>query len=350
MDGSTRRGRMRIHVRTAIVGGLAAFALVAAACGSDSSTSSPGTGGDVSGSLNISGSSTVEPITSLVAENFQGMNSGVDIAVDGPGTTDGFELFCKGQTDINDASRQISDDEKAACSDEGVHYVELAIGRDALTVVGNPSNPLTCLSLADLYSLFSSEAQNFKNWSDANALDMELKGKGDFPDLPLTIVAPGTESGTYGSFIDLAIKGIADERGKPDDTLRTDYQSSADDNVIITNAEGTEGALGFVGFAYAQNAAGQVKEFEIDGGDGCVAPSADTVNDGTYALGRTLYVYVNTDKLATNDALQPFVDYYLSDEGIAAVTQVQYIALPTDELQSSRDTWQQTESGSSPSA
>jgi phosphate transport system substrate-binding protein len=341
---------MRIKGCIAIVGGFVAFALIAAACGNDS-TSSGATGGDVvSGSLNISGSSTVEPITSLVAENFQGMNSGVDAAVDGPGTTDGFELFCKGQTDINDASRQISDDEKAACSDGGVHYVELAIGRDALTVVGNPSNPLTCLSLADLYSLFSSEAQNFTNWSDANALDQELKGKGDFPDLPLTIVAPGTESGTYGSFIDLAIKGIADDRGKPDDTLRTDYQSSSDDNVIITNAEGTEGALGFVGFAYAQNAGAEVKEFEIDGGDGCVPPSADTVNDGTYALGRTLYIYVNTDKLASNQALQPFVDYYLSDEGIAAVTEVQYIALPSDELQSTRDTWQQRESGSSPSA
>ncbi len=343
---------MTLGRRTAMtaIGVALALGLVATACSNDSSTTSAGGGDVISGSLNISGSSTVEPITSLVAENFQGMNSAVDIAVDGPGTTDGFELFCKGQTDINDASRTISDEEKAACADGGVHYVELAIGRDALTVVGNPTNPLTCLSLADLYSLFSSEAQDFTNWSDANALDKELKGTGDFPDLPLTIVAPGTESGTYGSFIDLAIKGIAEDRGKPDDTLRTDYQSSSDDNVIITNAEGTEGALGFVGFAYAQNAGAEVKKFEIDGGDGCVAPSADTVNDGTYALGRTLYIYVNTDKLATNPALQPFVDYYLGDEGIAAVTEVQYIALPSDELQSSRDTWQRTESGSSPSA
>ena len=326
------------------------IALVAVACSSSSSTSGASGGGDVSGSLNISGSSTVEPITSLVAENFQGSNSGVDISVDGPGTTDGFVLFCKGQTDISDASRQISDDEKKACADGGVHYVELAIGRDALTVVGNPSNPLTCLSLADLYSLFSSEAKGFTSWSDANALDKSLGGKGNFPDEPLTIVAPGPESGTYGSFIDLAIKGIADDRNKPDDTLRPDYQSSADDNVIINNAEGTQGALGFVGFAYAQNAGGQVKEFEVDGGDGCVAPSAAAVNDGTYPLGRTLYIYVNTDKLASNPALKPFVDYYLSDEGISAVTQVQYIAIPTEELQTSRSTWQTTESSASPSA
>jgi phosphate transport system substrate-binding protein len=330
---------------------LATVALAAAACSSNSSSSTGGgTGGDVSGSLNVSGSSTVEPISSLVAENFQKANSGVDIAVDGPGTTDGFVTFCQGQTDINDASRQISDDEKKACSDGGVHYVELAIGRDALTVVGNPSNPLDCLSLADLYSLFSVEAKGFANWSDANALDQELGGKGNFPDEPLTIVAPGTESGTYGSFIDLAIKAIADERNKPDDTLRPDYQSTADDNVTINNAEGTQGALGFVGFSYAQNAGGQVKEFQIDGGNGCVAPSAESVNDKTYPLARTLYIYVNTDKLATNPALKPFVDYYMSDAGIAAVTQVQYIALPSHELDASRSTWQSTESGASASS
>src|SRR5207249_4406619 len=143
-----------IGIRSAIIV-VATVAFVAVACSSNSSSSSSGAsgGGDVAGSLNISGSSTVEPITSLVAENFQGMNANVDISVDGPGTTDGFVLFCKGETDINDASRQISDDEKKACQDGGVHYVELAIGRDALTVVANPSNPIDCLSLEDLYAL-----------------------------------------------------------------------------------------------------------------------------------------------------------------------------------------------------
>ena len=134
-----------------IVTGVLAFSLVAAACGnnndnSGSSGSSGASGGDLTGSLNISGSSTVEPISSLVAENFQSANTGVNAAVDGPGTTDGFVTFCQGQTDINDASRVISDDEKKACSDGGVNYVELAIGRDALTVVGNPANPVDCLS------------------------------------------------------------------------------------------------------------------------------------------------------------------------------------------------------------
>ena len=137
-----------------------------------------------------------------------------------------------------------------------------------------------------------------------------------FPDPPLTIVAPGEESGTYGSFIDLATKSIAEERGQdPDDVLRPDYQISADDNVIIDSAEGTPGGLGFVGFSYAQNAGGAVKEFQVDNGGGCVAPGVDTVNDGTYPLGRTLYIYVSKEKLAGNDALKAFVDFYLSDEG-----------------------------------
>jgi phosphate transport system substrate-binding protein len=329
-----------------VVAGALALTLVAAACSNDSSSQTgPTGGGDLSGSLNISGSSTVEPISSLVAENFQGQNPGVNIAVEGPGTTDGFVKFCAGETDLNDASRQIKDEEITACQDGGVDYIELAIGKDALTVVGNPENPLDCLALGDLYALFGPESKGFANWSDANALAQEAGGTGGLPDLPLTIVAPGEESGTYGSFIDLATKSIADERGQdPDDVLRPDYQISADDNVIIDNAEGTPGGLGFVGFSYAQNAGANVKEFQVDGGSGCVAPGVDTVNDGSYPLGRTLYLYVSKEKLASNPALKPFVDYYLSDEGIASVTDVQYIALPDADLEASRSTWS-SESG-----
>jgi phosphate transport system substrate-binding protein len=336
-----------------VVAGSLALSFVAAACSSNDSSGDGGSasgGGDLTGSLNISGSSTVEPITSLVAENFQSANPGVDVAVDAPGTTDGFELFCNGETDINDASRQIKEEEITACQQGGVDYIELAIGKDALTVVGHPDNPVDCLSLGDLYALFGPESQGIDNWSAADTLAKEVGGNGGFPDLPLTIVAPGEESGTYGSFIDLATKSIAEERGQdPDDVLRPDYQIAADDNVIISNAEGTSGGLGFVGFSYAQNASGQVKEFQIDNGGGCVAPSADAVNDGSYPLTRTLYVYVNKEKLASSVALKAFVDFYLSDEGISAVTDVQYIALPTADLEASRSTWN-TESGASPSA
>jgi phosphate transport system substrate-binding protein len=330
----------------ALVAAVGVLALVSAACSNndDNSGASGGTsgatGGDVTGSLNISGSSTVEPITSLNAEKFQSQNPDVQIAVDGPGTTDGFALFCKGETDISDASRVISDDEKAACASGGVDYIEVAIGQDALTVVGNPSNPVDCLTTGDLYALFGPESQGINNWADANDLAKKVGGKGDLPDLPLTIVAPGEESGTYGSFIDLVTKGIADTQGvTPDDALRPDYQISADDNVIIQNAEDTPGGLGFVGFSYAQEAGANVKEFQVDSGSGCVAPSAETVNDNTYPISRLLYVYVSKEALASNPAVKPFVDYYLSDQGVASVTDVKYIALPADQLAASRSTW-----------
>ena len=109
--------------------------------------------------------------------------------------------------------------------------------------------------------------------------------------------------------------------------------------MIIENAEGTDGGLGFVGYSYAQLAGGNVKEFQVDGGDGCVEPSADNVNNGTYAISRLLYLYVNTEKLASNPAVRPFVDFYLSDEGLASVTDVQYIALPEDILATTQSTW-----------
>ena len=333
-----------------ILAALAALSLVAAACGDDDGGTTGTTGAtgetttEVTGSLNISGSSTVEPITSLVAEQFQGLNPGVTVAVDGPGTSDGFELFCNGETDISDASRQIEEEEVAACADNGIEPIEIEVGLDALTVIGHTGNPVECMNNGDLYALFGPESEGIDTWNGADSLADKVGGTDGFPDQALTIVAPGEESGTYGSFIDLAgIEDIALEQGVPEDeaaTLRPDYQISADDNVIVDNAAGTEGGLGFVGFAFATNAGDSVKLFQVDGGDGCVAPSPDTVIDGTYPLARSLYIYVNPNKIAENPALAPFVDYYLSDEGIASVTAVQYVALPADRLEAARAAWE----------
>jgi phosphate transport system substrate-binding protein len=337
------------RTRAIIFASAVATALVAAACGSSSPTTGGGTDGGATGSLNISGSSTVEPITSAVAELFRAANPGVsNIAVNGPGTSDGFELFCNGETDLNDASRPISDDEIAACEANGVDYVELEVAQDALSVIGNPANGIECLNLGDLYALFGPESDGFESWSDANALASSVGGSGDLPDVPLTIVAPGEESGTFGSFIDLAIGDMAEEQGQ-DETLRPDYQISADDNVIVENAAGTEGGLGFVGFAYAENAGESVKEFQIDGGEGCVAPSAEAVQDGSYPLSRSLYIYVSKEKLASNPALGPFVDFYVSDEGLATVPEVQYISLPDDRIAATRAAWESASSGAATS-
>lgn len=325
---------------------IAVLSIVAAACGDDGGSGDGGAGetnSDLTGSLNISGSSTVEPITSLVAEKFQSQNTGVQIAVDGPGTSDGFELFCNGETDISDASRPIDEEEVAACEANGITPIEIEVALDALSVVGNPANPVECLNTGDLYALFGPESEGFGSWSDADALAAEVGGNGGLPDAQLTIVAPGEESGTYGSFIDLVgTDDLAEERGVPAELaggLRADYQISADDNVIIDNAAGTEGGLGFVGFAFAENAGDTVKEFQVDAGDGCVAPSPETVIGGTYPLGRSLYIYVSSTKLQENPALGPFVDFYLSDEGLASVEEVQYISLPTDRIEAARSAW-----------
>lgn len=326
-----------------MLAGLVALTLVGAACGDDGTDNPPADGG-VTGSLNISGSSTVEPITSLVAEKFQTENPEVQIAVDGPGTSDGFELFCNGETDISDASRPIDEEEVAACGENGIEPIELEVALDALSVIGHPSNPVECLNFGDLYALLGPESEGFGTWSDADALAQEVDGSGGFPDIPLTIVAPGEESGTYGSFIEIVgTDDLAEERKVDEDLaggLRPDYQISADDNVIVDNASGTEGGLGFVGFAFAEQAADSIKAFQVDGGDGCVAPSAEAVIGGSYPLARSLYIYVNPLKIEENPALQPFVDFYLTDEGLASVEEVKYISLPDDRIQATRDSWE----------
>jgi phosphate transport system substrate-binding protein len=326
--------------------------MVAAACGGGS-TSAQGSGGStVSGKLTISGSSTVLPITSRVAEKFQSQNPDVSISVDGPGTTDGFVLFCKGETDISDASRPIDPAvEVPECEKNGVNYIELKIGIDGITVLTNPGNSaVDCLDFKDLYALIGPEAQGFKNWSDANSLGQEVgAGHAPYPNVPLTVVGPGQESGTWGSFIDFVIKSIATERGLPDDkisTTRTDYQSSANDNVIIQGIEGAPDSLGWVGYAYYKENQSHVKAISIDKGDGnCLAPTDATISDKSYPLSRDLYIYVNADKATSNPAVKSFVDYYLSGDGLASVTEVGYLSEPADVLQTTQKTWSDQQTG-----
>jgi phosphate transport system substrate-binding protein len=337
---------MRMGSSRRVLGGVLTLALFATACGGDGSVPADGGTGDaLSGSVAISGSSTVQPISSLVAEGFSGANRDVTINVDGPGTGDGFALFCDGATDINDASRPIEDAEAQTCEDGGVKYVELKVGLDGITVMTSPANEsVTCLTKADLYALLGPESEGFSTWAEANALDVELGGSGEFPDLPLDISAPGEESGTYDAFIELAgIEGTAIDRGVAEDkaaALRPDYASSPNDNVIIQGMEGSDGSLGFVGFAFADQAGDQVKTIEIDGGNGCVAPSHDSIADATYPLSRSLYIYVNTDNAASNPALSAYVDYYLSDQGIAAVADADYVELPASDLEATRSSWE----------
>ena len=324
---------------------VSALALVAAACGDDDGGATGTTA--LTGTITISGSSTVQPITSLVAELFnEDVSDGVAFTVDGPGTSDGFVLFCDGETDIQDASRPIEQEEIDACSANGVEYIELAVAFDGITVMTNPANgDVTCLNNGDLYALFGPESDGIDTWDGADSLAKKVGGTDGFPSAPLEITAPGEESGTYDAFIDLSgIEDIALEQGVPEDeaaALRTNYQASPDDNVIISAMEGSDSPLGFVGFAFAEGAAEQVKILEVDGGDGCVAPSRDTIADGSYPLSRTLYIYVNKGKLAESPALQAFVDYYVTDTGLVeAVTGTGYVELPADQIEATRTTWE----------
>jgi phosphate transport system substrate-binding protein len=325
-------------------GAALALALVAAACGGNDGGEGGGPG-DLTGKITISGSSTVQPISSLVAELFNEDNPDVNITVDGPGTGDGFELFCRGETDISDASRQIESEEQQACSDGGINYTELEIGLDGITVMVNPASQIDCLTVPDLYAIFGPESEGIDSTGEANALSKKVGGAGDMPDQPLEITAPGEESGTYDAFIDLAgIEDTALSNGVAEDeaaALRPDYQSSANDNVIIQALEGSPNAIGFVGFAFADQAGSSVKKVAIDGGDGCVEPSQDTISDGSYPLSRSLYIYPNVDTAKSEGAVKAYVDYYVSDTGLNdAVEEADYVPLPADRQDATRSAWE----------
>ncbi len=304
---------------------------------------------DADGAVIASGSSTVEPITSLAAEDFASTTEDFDYQVDGPGTGDGFALFCDGVTDISNASRPIKDEEAAACEENGIEYVELKIAVDGIGVVTSTANDAVgCLSFLDLYALLGPESQGFDNWSDANELAGELASElGDefgavhapYPDAPLEVTAPGEESGTYDTFVELVFDDIAEARGS-DPVARADYTASADDNVIVEGISGTGTSLGWVGFAFYDENSDVIRALEIDGGDGCVAPTVETIASNEYPISRDLFIYVNTDRAEANAGLAAFVDYYLSDEGIAVVEEADYVSLTADALAETRTAWE----------
>ncbi|MGH2684453.1 MAG: phosphate ABC transporter substrate-binding protein PstS family protein [Actinomycetota bacterium] len=280
-------------------------------------------GGSDAGDVTISGSSTVEPISSAVAEAFlDDYEEPVAISVDGPGTGDGFERFCNGEVDVADASRPIEPEEVETCEANGIGFVELKVAVDGITVVTSPEfDEVSCLSFADLYALVGPESVGVDRWSEA----------GDFPDERLVITAPGEESGTYDTFVELALDG---------DPVRPDYQASPNDNVIVEAVRGTSSSLGWLGFSFFEQNAEQLRAFEIDGGDGCVAPTAETIADGSYPLARPLFLYVSLQSVDDEPAVVDYVSYYLHD-GIGKVAEVGYVPLTPDDLEATRQAWQE---------
>jgi phosphate transport system substrate-binding protein len=345
----------RLGHRSGLAALVLTVALVAAACGGNDDGGGSGSGDqNLSGSVKVSGSSTVEPITRVVAEKFAEDNPNVQIAVEGPGTGDGFKLFCNGETEISDASRPINDEEVAACQAKGIRFIELQVGVDGISVLTSQQNTgPACLNHGDLYALLGPESQGFKNWSDANALAKEVGGKGGLPNTPLVVTAPGEESGTYDSFIELALADVAEKRVEAKKitedqaaATRKDYTASPNDNVIIEGVSGNPGSLGWVGFAFYEQNQDKVKALQVAGEDGsCVAPTADTIKDNSYPLSRPLFIYVNKAKADSNPALKSFVDFYLSDDGLAGVTEARYVAMNDQTKQKTLDAWSQQKTG-----
>ena len=346
---SSRKGWLRL-----VVLGMTLTLFVAACGGDDGDTTDSGSNDGeaaLSGEVVISGSSTVEPISALNAEKFSAENPDVSISVDGPGTSDGFELFCNGETDISDASRPIDTEEEVpACEKSGVEFIELKVAIDGLSVITSPENSVECLSFHDLYALLGPESEGFSTWKDAEALAGEMEGPVNtpYPDGDLSVTAPGEESGTNDSFAERVLDDIAvEERKQSEDGpfVRTDYQGSANDNVIIEGIGGSPTSLGWVGYAFASQNAAAVKLIPIEGGEGCVEPTPETISSGEYPIARDLYIYVNKSKLEENPAVEAYVDFYLSEAGFASVAEVGYVDLAAEDVQATVDAWGAKETG-----
>jgi phosphate transport system substrate-binding protein len=288
-----------------------------AACGSDDGGDSGSSGsGEFSGNIRIDGSSTVAPLTEAIAEGFQAENPDVKVTVGTSGTGGGFEKFCVGETDANDASDAIDDEQKAMCKENGVEWEEIQVANDALSVVVNPENPVQCVTVDQLSQVWESGSK-VKNWSEINGLDPAF-------DADMTLFGPGTDSGTFAYFTE-AVNG---EEGNQ----RTDYNNvGEDDNQTVTGVSGAPGNMGYFGFSFLQENEGTIKALEIDNGDGCVAPSAETVQDGTYKpLARELYIYPSAEALARPE-FDAFMEYYLENVN-AVAEQVGFIGLTDAQL------------------
>ena len=288
--------------------GLVALALwTVAACGGASSDSASSSG--LSGAVAVDGSSTVYPVTEAMAEEFQLMHPDTRVTVGVSGTGGGFKRFCVGETDISDASRPIKDSEREMCTSNNIAFTEVRVAWDGLSVVTNPSNDFfDCLTVDELKAIWEPGSQ-IDNWSQVRS---------GFPDKKIVLYGPGTDSGTFDYFTE-AIVG-------EEDASRPDYTASEDDNVLVQGVEGDAGALGYFGYAYYEENADRLKLVAVDGGGGCVKPSVETIESGSYApLSRPLYIYIS-DAGLEKPQVSAFVDFYLT-EGTPLVREVGYIQL-----------------------
>jgi phosphate transport system substrate-binding protein len=306
--------------RLLVVASAAVLAVGVAACGS-SDDEATGGGGDLSGTIRIDGSSTVAPLTEAIAEQFQAENPDVRVTVGTSGTGGGFEKFCAGETSISDASRAIEPEEVEACEKQGITFEEVRVATDALTVVVNPENPVNCLTVEQLSAIWGPDSK-ISNWSDVPGL------KEDF-DEELALFGPGTDSGTFDYFTE----EINGEEG----ASRKDYNNVGEnDNATVTGVQGAPGGMGYFGYSFYTENEDTLKALEVDGGKGCVAPSAETAQNDEYVpLSRSLLIYPSAEALEKPE-VKAFVDYYL-DNVNAVAESVGFIPLTEEQLEASKD-------------
>ncbi len=303
-----------------VLASAAILVLGVAACGSDDDSSSASGGGeDLSGSIRIDGSSTVAPLTEAVAEQFMAENSDVRVTVGTSGTGGGFEKFCAGETDISDASRAIEPEEEEACKKGGVGYEEVHVATDALTVMINNENPVSCLTVEQLSDVWGPDS-DISNWSEIPGLKEEF-------DEELALFGPGTDSGTFDYFTE----SINGEEG----VTRKDYNNvGEDDNATVKGVEGSPGGMGYAGFSFYQENEGKLKALEVDNGKGCVLPAVETAQDGSYApLSRPLFMYPSEQALQKPE-VKAFITYYLETVNSAAES-LGFVPLTEEQLEES---------------
>ena len=320
---------MRIERLLLVLAVMASLAFVVAACGDDDEDNGNGAaaaeessgGGDLSGTIKIDGSSTVAPLSEAAAELFKEENPGVNITVGTSGTGGGFEAFCRGETDISDASRQIEEDEVAACEKAGIEQEELTVANDALSVIVNPENDWAeCLTVDQLNKAWGPDSKA-KSWKDVDP---------SFPDEELALFGPGTDSGTFDYFTE-AVNG---EEG----AQRSDYNNiGEDDNAAVTGVSGTKGGMGYLGFSFVQQNVDKIKPAPIENESGdCVEPSLETVQDGSYTpLARELYVYPSAEALQRPEVLA-FLQFYI-ENAEAIAEQAQFIGLTEEQATESTE-------------
>ena len=285
-----------------------ALALGAAACGNDDNGGNSGGGGseELSGNIKIDGSSTVAPFAQAAQEAFQAENPGVKITVGTSGTGGGFEKFCAGETDISDASRPIKDDEEVpVCEKAGIEYKEVQVANDGIAVVTNPELQVDCLTTGELKKLWN-QGSKVKSLSEINP---------ELPDTTLTLFGPGTDSGTFDFFTD----EINGEEG----VSREDYQPSEDDNILVQGVSGEPGGLGYFGHSYYEQNQDKLNLVKVDGGDGCIDPTTETIQSGEYKpLSRPLHMYPSTKALQRPE-VKAFMDYVVENyQPIAEASQI----------------------------